>query len=379
MHAYIALSKPPPEVMREKDEIWQPDEQNSYSENQAPERIQNSNNPPLMMSDSHYASDSENKMPTSFHGNENDDFMPMRSGRDFQKPLGSNQRSNQISNQNINFQPQGPSHNNDGFPPTISSHENASFQPSVAASDANASFSSFKQPGPPQDARSMSSKGKVASVSSVKTGSSPLIKRPKSIAFQKHVLEKFCVRIKHTAVEVLKLNREKKWQTRYLTVSKEGTWLKNSNKSDACFCPLGLLWVKKFNKSREHSILAIDKQGKGGMLLANLVEVTVVEDYGENSTLTKKQLERYHDSCIVNLRGASSFVTLRCEKNDADAVLVGCNAITDVLRGSNVGRAMRPQSKMSGSSVTSNLGASSIASSHRALSKTFVANDLWEA
>ena len=141
--------------------------------------------------------------------------------------------------------------------------------------------------------------------------------------------------------------------------------------------------MKKVSKGKEHSVLTIDKQGRGGMLLANLVQVTSVDDYSGNSSLSKKQLDKYHDSAIIKLQGTTSMVTLRCEKNDADAIFVGFNAMIDVLRGSNTGNVMRPQSALSsnsrpsGTSVASNYGGRSIGSNH--LSKTYVANDLWEA
>ncbi len=185
--------------------------------------------------------------------------------------------------------------------------------------------------------------------SSITTDLAAPVINAKSIAFQKQVLEKFCLRIQRTPIEVLKLNRDEKWQTRYLTVSKEGSWLKKGAKQEACFCPLGLLWVKKFNKSKEHSVLTIDKQGRGGLLLANLVRVKVTDSQQGTNKLTKVQLQKYNDSCIVTLHGKSTFVTFRAERDDADAIMVGCNAIVDVLRGNNNGNASRPASSMSSS------------------------------
>ena len=76
-----------------------------------------------------------------------------------------------------------------------------------------------------QDDTSLSANTKELSIDSSKTGPVPILRKQKSIVFQKYGLEKFCILIKHSAVQVLKLNREKKWQTRCLTVSKEGTWL----------------------------------------------------------------------------------------------------------------------------------------------------------
>lgn len=324
MHAYIALSKPPPEVMREKED-WRNEQQAPFQEKQTIGQYSGMNHQHQeTIADGPYVSDAENQVPPSYQNNRH--HMPQQS-----RPMTSNSQALE----NLNNQ---------------------------------------------QDNRSLGAKTKEDSLSSGNSNPASIARQPRSIAYQKHVLEKFCVRIKHMAVEVLKLNRDNKWQTRYLTVSKEGTWLKNNAKSDACFCPLGLLWVKKFNKSREHSVLTIDKQGRGGMLLANLIQVSMGEDSKDisNSVLTKNQMKKFHDSCIVKLQGQSSFVTLRCERNDADAILIGCNAIIDVLRGSNnsssassAGSVMRPQSSLSMN------GARSVVS--HALSKTYVANDLWEA
>ena len=109
------------------------------------------------------------------------------------------------------------------------------------------------------------------------------------------------------------------------------------------------------------------------MLLANLEWIKVANNQFGNSALTKKQLDKFHDSCILNLKGESSFITLRCERNVVDAILTGCNAIIDVLNGkknlkkpNNIQR--RSTTASSNQSVTSHT-----------LSKTYVANDLWEA
>ncbi len=307
MHAYIALSKPPPEIMREKGEEWQ--NEVGLPANGKQPIVQHPSYNQQIIPDGPYFPDTENQIPPSFHNNKNN----MQS-----RPMSSNSQALEYLNNH---------------------HDEKS-------------------------------KGSLVSGKS------------KAIAYQRHVLEKFCVRIKHMAVEVLKINREKKWQTRYLTVSKEGTWLKNNAKSDACFCPLGLLWVKKFSKSKEHSVLTIDKQGRGGILLANLMQVTLSEVKGNNSDLTKSQLRKYHDSCVINLHAKSSFVTLRCDRNDADAILIGCNAIIDVLRGTSKsseggntnGSVMRPHSRQSG--VAHSTASHSV---NHVLSKTYVANDLWEA
>ena len=173
--------------------------------------------------------------------------------------------------------------------------------------------------------------------------SNPSVKTLKSLTNQRKTLEKFCSRIKNEGIEVLKLNRENKWQTRYLTVSSEGTWLKKDSdlgNGDSCFCPLGILWLKKLNKNKEHSISNIDKQGRGGMLLANLTRANEVHDYTSKYPMSRKQLDQFKGSAVIRLysdaSGPMKFITLRCTKPDAVGIILGCNAIIDVLRGSNI-------------------------------------------
>ncbi len=358
MHAYIAMSKPPPELMREKGEEWHNNGQLQLDQKQTIGQYSGFHQQQTI-SDGPYFSDAENMIPKSFENQNGLQARPMTS------------YSNALQNRPMT------SHSNVPQARPMTSHFNAPQTRPMTSHTPQMNQKPVEQEG-----KSFSEKTKDSSVSSVK--SNPSLRQTKSIAYQKHVLEKFCVRIKHMAVEVLKLNREKKWQTRYLTVSKEGTWLKSSAKSDACFCPLGLLWVKKFSKSREYSVLTIDKQGRGGVLLANLVQVNVSEDKNGNSALTKTQMKKFHDSCIVSIQGKSSFVTLRCERNDADAILIGCNAIIDVLRGSRSSEGstsgsvmMKSQSGSSRMSGTKSVG--SQMTSKRSLVNTLVANDLWEA
>ena len=171
----------------------------------------------------------------------------------------------------------------------------------------------------------------------------PSINLDRSLTDQRKTLEKFCKRIKSEGIEVLKLNRENKWQTRYLTVSSEGTWLNKGNNlrnGDSCFCPLGIVWVKKLNKTQEHSISNIDKQGRGGMLLANLSRAIEIHDYTSKYPMSRKQLDQFKGSAVIRLysdsKGPKKFVTLRCTKPDAVGIILGCNAIIDVLRGGNI-------------------------------------------
>jgi hypothetical protein len=363
MHAYIAMSCPPPQTMTEKGEGG------SFVSSQPSQHLPYNDQIQQVVPGGHYAfEDSENQAPNTMYSSEHISIPTSSAG---------------------SIESEGGTTTSDAWSPS-------------------------------------STQNVLPNVSSE-------VRKAKSIVFQKEVLEKFCFRVKRQAIEVLKLNREQKWQPRYLTVSKEGTWLKtNGNTENASFCPLGLLWVKKFVKSKETSVLTIDKQGKGGMLLASLIEVSFADRHQGISSLTKRQREKYHDSCVIILQGSSSFVTLRCEKSDADAIIVGCNAIIEVLRGSknetnlqlgsirgssNVietgshggksirqgirggsqapnrtvsqrGNTFRPSTshsnqtrKLSNRSVVGNAGNASIAprNSHT-LSKTFVAStDYWEA
>jgi hypothetical protein len=177
---------------------------------------------------------------------------------------------------------------------------------------------------------------------SAPTGSKMLA--AKSAIMQRQTLEKFCIQLKNQGMDVLKMNRDKKWQDRVLTVSKEVAHLsqgKNSTFSgDRGHCPQGLLWAKKFNtKTREHSVSDIDKTGKGGMLLSNLQGASLgnVADY----PLSKKQLQgEFKDSVVVVLHTAEDGypgnlrdVVLRCKSmDDATFICSGCKAIADTLQ-----------------------------------------------
>lgn len=175
----------------------------------------------------------------------------------------------------------------------------------------------------------------------------PSIKK-KSPALQRQTLEKFCLILKNNGIDVLKLNREKKWQHRILTVSKEGTWLKNSNfhPGDRVFCPLGILWVKKFNhKTKEHSITSIDKQKKGGDLSSLLIHARVESQINSQiNNLPKKLGSKFQNTIQVKLvftqNKTKKSVYFRCSsKEDAKVLVDGCNAIIYSLKGS------KPKSK----------------------------------
>uniref|UniRef100_A0A7S4MCG9 Uncharacterized protein n=1 Tax=Odontella aurita TaxID=265563 RepID=A0A7S4MCG9_9STRA len=180
-----------------------------------------------------------------------------------------------------------------------------------------------------------------------RAGLSSIFKAPQNTrALQRQTLERFCLRLRNDGMEVLKLNRDKKWQPRFLTVSKEVTWLNHERDAgagmsggDRGFCPQGILWMKKFNsRSREHSVASIDRQGKGGMLLSHLRKIMVTPGSVSEYPLGKKLvLGKFRDSVVVVLHeehaGTARSVVIRCVSAEAAEFLrTGCNAIIDVLQ-----------------------------------------------
>lgn len=148
------------------------------------------------------------------------------------------------------------------------------------------------------------------------------------------MLDRFCNHIKVAPLEVLKLNREKKWQTRFLTVSKEGSWLNAGEVLPPTFCPSGILWVKKLIKGHSYSIVSIDNSGKGGGLFSHLERFDVQGKVLEKYPFSKKQRMKFYDCVIVRLyfkNENQTFVTLACTKSSSEAIMAGCSAIIEIL------------------------------------------------
>ena len=151
----------------------------------------------------------------------------------------------------------------------------------------------------------------------------------------KQALERFCQGIK-AGMAILKLNRDKKWHLRYLTVSQEGSWLNYGDRANENgYFPLGLLWVKKMNKSKGHSISSIDSDGRGGLLLADIVRIDECTDIAGKFPLTKKQLRDYPDSVALRLqvdhKGQTRYVTFRCSKAASTVIITGCQSVIALL------------------------------------------------
>lgn len=158
-----------------------------------------------------------------------------------------------------------------------------------------------------------------------------------SATLQRQRMETFCVRLLKEGLYLMKMNRDKKWQERYLAVSTEVMWL-NKNKDgtfsgDRCYCPQGLLWAKKFKG--DHSVTDIDRTGKGGMFMYDLKGASIgnVADF----PLTKKQLQGdFKDSVVVILHsqneGEEREIVLRTRTiEDATFLCGGCTALAAML------------------------------------------------
>eukprot|EP00978_Attheya_sp_CCMP212_P023545 scaffold72447_cov54-Attheya_sp.AAC.2 len=158
----------------------------------------------------------------------------------------------------------------------------------------------------------------------------------------RQTIDSFCARLRTQGIEVLKLNRDNKWQLRYLTVSKEVTWLHSSQRvsgsKDRGHCPQGIIWLKKFSTTKETSVATIDKQGKGGMLLSQLVSAFESDDTVVDYTLTKRQQEgAFKKRALVVLQskvgGKARSVSMYCKtREDAQFLCSGCTSITEVLK-----------------------------------------------
>ena len=159
----------------------------------------------------------------------------------------------------------------------------------------------------------------------------------KSLKFtlkQKEIVEKFCMDVKIEPIEVLKLNREHKWQKRFLTVSKE----RAHEGENLSFCPLALLWVKMVFKSTEYSASNIDKHGRGGLVFSRMLRVNLEleSDASTISPLSKQQRKKSRDSVVVTIdyesgNSETSGVQLFCPREAGELIVSSCSAIIDAM------------------------------------------------
>jgi hypothetical protein len=149
-------------------------------------------------------------------------------------------------------------------------------------------------------------------------------------AGQIEALENFSKLCRTEGIEVMKMNRRGKWQTRFLTVSSEMLNLERSGSLSKY--PKALLWVKRFNSQHTYSLDAISSEGRGGVEFVD-IESTIVET-SENQA--SKLGGKFKNSFQLNLHytcGESSrTVALRFKtKEDADYFAASIETIVDVL------------------------------------------------
>ena len=155
-------------------------------------------------------------------------------------------------------------------------------------------------------------------------------------------MRKMLDRLSTKGIEVLKLNRERNWQPRFLTVTKEVMWFRKSN--DLRYCgidsyPRGLLWVKKFDQDKQCSLSSITKNGQGGLLFSAIQYISLTKD---NHPLSRKQKKgKFKDSVTLILHSSSNDKTreilFRCmNKDDAFALSSSFQAILDRLSDDNL-------------------------------------------
>ncbi|KAL3787587.1 hypothetical protein HJC23_000075 [Cyclotella cryptica] len=171
----------------------------------------------------------------------------------------------------------------------------------------------------------------------------PPVLSPRGAELRCEAMKQLLTRLGEEGMEVLKLNRERKWQPRFLTITKEVVWFKKSDDirySKIDCCPQGLLWVKKFNgHSKEHSVTSVGKNGKGGIMFSGIKSVSVTTD---NFTLSKKQKKgKFNDSFTFVLHsdfgGTKRDILFRCcSKEDICTLSAGFQAIIDRIKNETV-------------------------------------------
>jgi len=156
---------------------------------------------------------------------------------------------------------------------------------------------------------------------------------------QRRIFEKFCLSLRNNGMEVLKQNRDAKWQVRYITFSKEQTEIRcvklSHNEKETGYCPTALLWVKRFNnRNKDYSMSLIDKHGRGGVLLSEIVRVTAKNN---DVVIPKKYQLKYRKSVVVlveyNLNNSVRSMSIRCKStNEAHFLCTGLRVCMDVLK-----------------------------------------------
>lgn len=143
-------------------------------------------------------------------------------------------------------------------------------------------------------------------------------------------LESFSSALRNSGVEVLKLNRWKKYQTRFLTVSREGD-------EDAATLPRALLWQKHFDGS--HCTVAASRVelDRGGVMFGQLKEVVLVESSATYPSIPRRMRQKFPEFIgvsIVCAHGSTSKSHLLCFRTSSDADSF-CTAMRIILGATN--------------------------------------------
>ena len=134
-----------------------------------------------------------------------------------------------------------------------------------------------------------------------------------SLYVPQDVLQKFSSMLRNDKVEVLKLNRHGKWQVRYITVSKEVSWLKNKgapSTPNSSQCPQALLWYKAVN-TKNTGLAGLKNDGRGGFLFSQLHKVERDPNVNPPTPIPKKLKAKYTQYAGIKIR-------YLCEEGERD-------------------------------------------------------------
>ena len=142
----------------------------------------------------------------------------------------------------------------------------------------------------------------------------------------------FCLEMM-TPIKVLKLNRDKKWQTRWLTFSQEGAFLQHSllTEEQKIFCPEALLWVKKKmtrTTQRKNGV-------RGGIKLADISGIRIELIDMKNSHSSKKGT--YSNESVflhIDWRSKNNTTTFLIEHEAGKKIQMGLIDVCSFLMGS---------------------------------------------
>lgn len=213
----------------------------------------------------------------------------------------------------------------------------------------------------------------------------PPVLSPRGAELRCEAMKQLLTRLGEEGMEVLKLNRERKWQPRFLTITKEVVWFKKSDDirySKIDCCPQGLLWVKKFTgHSKEHSVISVGKNGKGGIMFTGIKSVSVTTD---NFALSKKQKKgKFNDSFTFVLHadfgGTKRDILFRCcSKEDICTLSAGFQAIIDRIKNETVVVPRRLKSQQDKLPMMAEHTISPVAHAKPFSPKTSETDDRWE-